>query len=51
MKQYAVTVVVYINAEDEDSAKMVVDQMIDREYLYSTRGESADIVETSEVTF
>jgi pentatricopeptide repeat protein len=54
MTQYAVTVVAYIHATDPDDAKMIVDQMMDngfQELLYSSRGESASIVEVSEVTF
>jgi hypothetical protein len=54
MAQYAVTIVTYIHAKDEDDATMIVDQMIEngmQEFLYNSRGESASIVDISEVHF
>jgi hypothetical protein len=51
MKQYAVTVVIYMHAQDEEQATMAADMMIDREYLYGSRGESVSVVEVSEVKF
>jgi pentatricopeptide repeat protein len=52
--QYAVTIVAYIHAKNEDDATMIVDQMMDngfQELLYGSRGESASIVDISEVHF
>jgi hypothetical protein len=51
MTQYAVTVVAYIHAKDPDDAMMIADQMLDYGLLYGSRGESASVVEVSEVKF
>ena len=51
MQQYAVTVVFYIEAEDEDQAKHVVDNCVWEKALYKDKGESWSIVEVSEVEF
>lgn len=51
MQQYAVTVVFYINAQNEDESKMVVSQMIDETFLSRFHNESVDIVDTTEVKF
>ena len=51
MQQYAVTAVFYVNADNEDQAKYVVDNMVSENYLYLDKQESWDIVDTTEVKF
>jgi len=51
MPKYAVTMVAYIECDDEESAKHTADELIHYEYLYKNRGEFVDIVEVSEVEF
>lgn len=51
MQQYAVTSVFYIKCEDEEQARMIVDQMVVEKYLNKNDGESWGIVEVSEVEF
>jgi len=51
MQQYAVTAVFYVNAENEDQAMHVVDNMVVENYLYLDKRESWDIVEVTEVGF
>ncbi len=51
MQQYAVTAVFYIEAEDEDQAKHVVDNCVWEKGLYKDKNESWSIVEVSEVEF
>ncbi len=51
MQQYAVTVVFYIEAEDEEQAKHTVDNCIWEKPLYKDKGESVSIVDVTEVKF
>jgi len=51
MQQYAVTVVIYMHAQNPNDAETAADMMIDREFLYGSRGESASVVDVSEVKF
>ena len=51
MPKYAVTTVFYIEAEDEEQAKHVVDNCVLEKTLYKNKGESWSIVEVSEVEF
>ncbi len=51
MKQYAVTVVFYINAEDTDEAEMTAAVAIQDYILNANLNESWSIVDTTEVKF
>ncbi len=51
MAQYAVTAVFYIDAEDEDTVRTIVDQMVSEGDLHTQKGESWGIVEVTEVKF
>lgn len=51
MPKYAVTLVAYLECDDEESAKHTASELIHYEYLYKNRNESVDVVEVSEVEF
>ena len=41
---YAATLVFYLDANDEDHVKHILDHIIDEQYLYKDRNESYQIV-------
>jgi hypothetical protein len=51
MQQYAVTVVFYVKAEDEDHAQHIVDNCVWDKALIKEDNESWSIVDTTEVKF
>jgi len=51
MQEYAVTAVFYIKCEDEDQARMIVDQIVWEKYLDKNNNESWSIVDVTEVKF
>lgn len=50
-RQYAVTVVFYLHAEDEEHAENIVSHIVYDKILYKNLNESWNVVDTSEVKF